>query len=181
MKEASTNGFFPSVSACHFSFFEAGKQARVKPRYLLYPNVRLSDLQISLRVLRKGGKEERARQANFNKGQLTPFGIRQLSFRHYITRFKQPNGLIKEAIEGLEAERKKEGIKAILRRIDALSRGRITLEEKEELTQLRVKLSPSYGQKVREKQQRERAAFKKIWKGIKASSIGSELNNNKDN
>lgn len=177
METAGINGGVAFVSPCHFSFFDDGKQAKIAPSYLLFPNVRMADLHLSLAMIRAKNRDypklKQARQHNVEQGQRSPFGVRQRSFKHMINRFHQGKAELWDAARERLEEEKKEALKGVFRRIMALTQkagGILTLEEKAELTELRGLLNPSL--KVREAEARE--AFKAAWKGIQADSTQAE-------
>lgn len=171
--DAGDNRFYPSVSPASFSFFD-GQTAKIEPSYLLFPNVRLSDLRISLSLIRTRSKERRARLRNIAHGQMTPFGLRQVSFKHMINRFRQPKTQLKDVVQEAQADYKKEGFKAIAKRIMALTGAMgqfLTLEENEELRQLRTRLSPT----VKANEEKLKEEFKAVWQTIQANGISGNL------
>jgi hypothetical protein len=180
--------FFPCLNSSSFSFFyEENKtvystlkdNGAFSPSYILFPKVRISDLRISLNIIRENSKEEKARLANFRQGQITPFGYSKISYLHNITRFKQVKSLpntLKEA--GREAERQAE-LKAIIRQLNRLlSRQYKTTEDIKQIEKLRGSLSPSYAEKRQLENKAEKALFMENWQAVKtelANNLLSEL------
>lgn len=139
-----TTAFYPSVSCAHFSFFNVIPD---KPSYLLNPLVRLSDQRISLKIIRDNTQELQARQANFNKGLITPFGKRQLGYLHHISRFPKKKVMLRGLKEAGKEQERQAGIKWLMRQINRLQckkGGMTSIEEKAELTALLGQLNPAH-------------------------------------
>jgi hypothetical protein len=151
-EQAGINGFFPSVSACHFSFFDIPELAQAQPiRYFYDKHVREIDAVLSLAILNPTFYNPHhidihpVRNRQFTKGQSSPFGARQVSYSHSKNRFRGAYYPIRQVRQARENERLKDKLKPILYRINSLChKQKLTIEEGRELEELRVKLSPSY-------------------------------------
>lgn len=168
--QAGINGFFPSVSACHFSFFEDAAREKRPPQLYFYDrHIREIDASLSLSILNPTAYNPEniplypLRARMFEKGKNASFGQRQASYAHNRNRFKCPNYPLRQARQARENDRLKDRLKPALYRINQLChKAKLTQEEAQELQDLRVKLSPSYKDKVRAQDEKLRQEFNAI-------------------
>lgn len=164
---ANTNAFFPSVSACHLSFFE--HPAPLNPHYLLMPKVRDTDRYISLALLNPNRYNPAKvditpiREHLLRRGEMTPFGERQRSFKHYSSRPIQLKDTLRTGRIARHDLKKKMALNGIFRRINALcGQAYLTDAERRELANLRARLSPLSAEKAKERREAIREEFKRI-------------------
>jgi hypothetical protein len=182
MQEAGATAFFPSVSACHLSFFDVPEMMQLKPtRYFYDKHIRPIDATLSLAILNptiynpSNIDIHPIRNREFTKGQNTPFGQRQVSYSFAKHRFRGAYYPIRDVRATREKERLKLKLQPIIYRINCLCRkDKLTIEEGRELEELRFKLSPSYKEKVKTDDAQSRKEFQEMLNKA-GSSLKSEI------
>jgi hypothetical protein len=129
---------------------------QTKPtRYFYDKHVREIDADLSLAIINPTIYNPNKidinpiRNRQFTKGQTSPFGQRVVSYSHSKNRFRKAYYPVRQVRQAREKERLKDKIKPILYRINCLcKKDKLTMEEGLELDALRVRLSPSYKEKL---------------------------------